>query len=273
MQSHNQCAFHGHCIMIIENYKKSYYSGKTVAAWRSGNERVSSQLSILMIMELRNIFKYPPTKAITKFMDLNPRDVRKEGTFPLLNHINDPRLEFLERCEHLPEDERISLQEVRPMQFNLQNNICVDPPEKYESGNLSCVFYRSNRTKKKKAFDKAAVVFMCGQSVRLESICHIIRNMEFSGKILQKNKTISPLMLLAEYCNSQTRKRLWKIQAYAIVLFSVAMYGAEEFNIPKIIFNYFKRPQKNFYGFIRSLERTCRIALKRMLSSRNKKNT
>jgi hypothetical protein len=77
-------------------------------------------------------------------------------------------------------------------------------------------------------------------------------------------------MLLAEYCNARIRKKIWKMQAYAVVLFSAVMYGVEEFNIARVIFNYFKRPQKNLYGIIRSLERTCRIALKKMFLSLNK---
>ena len=271
LKAHQNSAFYGHCLMLIENYKSTFYSGKTVAAWRSGNERVSNEISIMMKMEIKKLFEDPPTNAFRNFIKLNPSNVRREGTFPLQNSSKNQELEFIQKNEGLSNKEKIILQEVRPMQYDPNNNICIYPSSASKSGHFSCLFYRSNRTKKKKSFDKAAVVFRCGQSVRLESICHIIRNMEFSGKILLKNKTVSPLMLLAEYCNSQTRKRLWKIQAYAIVLASFLMYGAEEFNIPKIIFNYFKRPQRNFYGFVRLLERTCRISLRKMRSSHNKK--
>jgi hypothetical protein len=269
-KAHQKSAFYGHCIMFIENYKSSFFSGKTVAAWRSGNERISSQSVILMIMELRNLFKYPPTKAIRKFMRLNPRDVRKEGTFHLMNCIKHPRLEFIERYEHLPKNERITLQDVRPQQFNPENDVCIFPTRKSKTRNLSCVFYQKNSKRNKKAFNNAAVVYMCGPFATLESICNIVRKMELTGTILLNDKAVSPLMLLAEYCNARIRKKIWKMQAYAVVLFSAVMYGVEEFNIARVIFNYFKRPQKNLYGIIRSLERTCRIALKKMFLSLNK---
>ena len=269
MASHNKCTFYGHCIMFLENYKRSFYSGKTVSAWRSGNERVSSQFNILMNMELRNLFKYPPTNAIRNFMDLNPRDVRKEGTFPLLNHLNNPRLSFIDRYEHLPKDERIILQEVRPMKFDLRNTVCIDPLEKNKRENFSCVFYQKKDTAKKQTFGNAAVVFMCGPSVRVENIFNIAREMELTGAILLGIKPLSSLMLLAEYCNSNTRKKLWRIHACAILLFSLLMYGLEEFNIPRIVWNYFKRPQKGFYRIIRHSERACRITVRRLLSSQS----
>ena len=270
LKAHQKSTFYGHCIMFIENFKSSFYSGKTVAAWRSGNERISSQVGILMIMELRNLFKYPSTKAIRKFMRLNPRDVRKEGTFHLLNYISHPRLEFIERYEHLSKDERITLQDVCPQQFNPENDICIFPTRKSKTRHFSCVFYRNNGKTNKKTFNNAAVVYMCGPFATLESIGDIIRKMELTGKIILNDKAVSPLMLLAEYCNAGIRKKIWKMLAYAVVLFSVVMYGVEEFNITRIILNYFKRPQKNLYGIIRSLERTCRIASKKMFLSLNK---
>jgi glycosyltransferase involved in cell wall biosynthesis len=272
LKSHQKSTFYGHCIMLIENYKSSFYSGKTVAAWRSGNERVSSELNIIMNMEIRKLFKFPPTKAIRNFIQLTPQNVRREGTFPFQNQSKDRELEFFERNESLSKKERIILQEVRPMQFNPNNHVCIYPTGKYKSANLSCVFYQKDGNTKKKHFNNAAVVYMCGPSARLESICNIVRKMELTGTILLHDKAVSPLMLLAGYCNAGIRKKIWKIQAYAIVSFSVLMYGVEEFNVPRIILNYFKRPQKGFYGLIRFLERVCRINLKKMLSSRNEKD-
>jgi hypothetical protein len=257
--------------MFLENYKRSFYSGKTIAAWRSGNERVSSQMSIVLNMELRNLFKYPPTKTIKELIKRNPSNVRKEGTFPLISCINNPELKFIDQVECLPKDERITLQDVRPQKFNLENDVCIFPTRKSKTRHFSCVFYRNNGKTNKKTFNNAAVVYMCGPFATLESICNIIRKMELSGKIILNDKAVSPLMLLAEYCNAGIRKKIWKMQAYAVVLFSVVMYGVEEFNITRIILNYFKRPQKNLYGIIRSLERTCRIALKKMFLSLNKK--
>jgi glycosyltransferase involved in cell wall biosynthesis len=271
IQSHKRCMSYGHCIMFLENYKSSFFSGKTVAAWRSGNERVSSQMNILLNMELRNLFKYPPTKTIKKLIKLNPSNVRKEGSFPLISCINNPELKFIDQVEFLPKDERITLQDVRPQKFNPKDDVYIYPTGKSKSRHFSCVFYRDNGKTNRKSFNNAAVVYMCGPSARFESICDIVRKMELSGKIFLDGKAVSPLMLLSEYCKAGMRKKTWKMRAYAIVLFSVLMYGVEEFNITRIIFNYFKRPQKNFYGFVRSLERTCRITLKKMLSSRNKK--
>jgi glycosyltransferase involved in cell wall biosynthesis len=270
IQSHERCMSYGHCIMFLENYKSSFFSGKTIAAWRSGNERVSSEMNILLNMELRNLFKYPPTETIKNFIKLNPSNVRKEGTFPLISCINNPELRFIDQVECLPKDERITLQEVRPQQFNPKNDVCIYPTGKSKVRHFSCIFYQNNGKTNSASFNNAAVVYMCGPSARLESIYDIVRKMELSGKILLNGKAVSPIMLLSAYCKAAMRKKTWKMRAYAIVLFSVVMYGVDEFNITRVILNYFKIPQKGFYGLIRSLERACRIALKKMLFSLNK---
>jgi hypothetical protein len=110
--------FYGHCVMLLENYKNTSFSKKPVAAWSSGNERISHQMNLMRHLELRNLFKYPPSKVFKEFISLKPREIVRQGSFLLTNHINHPAIGFINKNECRSKKERILLKVVRTINFN-----------------------------------------------------------------------------------------------------------------------------------------------------------
>ena len=261
--SHKKTAFYGHCIMLIENYKKSFATGKTMAAWRSGNERISKSMQKFIALELHNLFSNPNSETLRKFLRLNPANVRKEGVFPLKNYVHHPFIEPILRYEKTTKNERIRLQHVNGLQFNPASNVFICPAAAENKKESSCVFVEKNSISPK-SFGKSGIGFRCDPGAKNEDIGSIVRQMGLTGKIYMKGRPVSSLMLLAKHCDSVNKKALWKIKAYVIVFFSFLMYGFEDFNLSKIILNYFDRPQKNLYGVIHAFERTCRLTCKKV---------
>jgi len=265
MKSHSRCMFYGHCVMLLEKYKKSFYTGKTVAAWNSGNERISNQLNMFRHLELRNLFKYPPSKAIRDFTLLKPWEVVKQGRFPLLNHITHPEVKFINDYERLPKKNRITLKKVSTISFNPLHRILILGKKIDDRTNSSCIFIDENIAKKYH-YD-ASIVFHIGPLVSNAEISRIIAKLQLMGPINLNESEVSDISLVQGYC--KPRKLLRLISDYLLLIYSILLYGAEGLDRRKIIINYWTRPRKGLYAAINAIERFLRKTVKQTLSQKS----
>ena len=262
MHSHSKCMFYGHCVMLLEKYKKSFYTGKTVAAWNSGNERISHQLNIFRHLELRNLFKYPPSNAIRDFTLLKPLEVVQQGCFPLLDHITNPAVNFINDYERLPKESRITLNEVSTMLLNPFHKIVFKGNQKNEIKDVSCIFI-SDSDDRKSGY-QASIVFSLGPLVQASEILRIIAKLQLRGPIFSNGTEVSDTFLLHGYGRANTMLR--KIAILAFNLRSVLLYGFGGLNQRQIIINHFTRPRKGLYMILNALERAIRTAIKSLMS-------
>jgi len=262
MKSHVRCMFYGHCIMLLENYRNSCYTGKTVAAWTSGNERISTQLNILRHLELRNLFKYPPSKAMRDFMRQKPREVVKQGHFPLLDHIAHPVVKFVNDYEQLPKNYRITLNEVSAILMNPLKKVVICRNGKSKIEDASCIFTSDSHNKKSNY--KGSIVFSLGPLVHTSEIIRIIAKLHLRGPIFFNGTNVSEVSLLMGYPRQITILR--RISELAFVMSIILLYGAERLDLRQIMINYFTRPRKGLYKIINALERVIRQAAKGLLS-------
>ena len=262
IKSHRHCLFYGHCVMFLENYRKSFYTGKTVAAWTSGNERISTQLNILRHLELRNLFKYPPSKAVRDFTLLKPLEVVKQGCFPLLDHITHPVVKFVNEYEQRPKGYRITLRKVSTISFNPLNKILILGKKINGRANSSCIF--TYQYIAKKHHYNASIVFHVEPLVGTNEISGIIARLRLMGPIYLDDFEVSDISLVQGYCNPNSFLR--KISDYLLLTSSILLYGAAGLDRRKIIINYFTRPRKGLYAGINAIERVLRITAKITLS-------
>jgi glycosyltransferase involved in cell wall biosynthesis len=262
MKSHSKCMFYGHCVMLLEQYKKSFYTGKTVAAWNSGNERISNQLNMFRHLELRNLFKYPPSKAIRDFILLKPWEVVEQGRLPLINHIIHPEVDFINEYERLPKKSRIKLLQVSALTLNPFHKIVITSKKRNEKGGVSCVFI--NDSDAKKSSYKVSIVFSVGPSFRTNDIIRIIAKLHLKGPIFLNDTEVSDISLVKGPCSS--RRMSWGVSDVMVLVYAIILYGTEWLDRRKIIINYFNRPRKGLYKIINALEKVIRIAAKTWLT-------
>jgi Glycosyl transferase family 2 len=265
IKSHQRCMFYGHCVMLLENYQRSFYSGETVAAWNEGNERISYQLNLMRHLELRNLFKYPPTMAMQRFVLLKPREVTKKGAFSLLNHITHPLLNSFNKYERLPPKFRITVGKVRTLLFDPMSNILIMGNKKNKKENYSCIFISEKLPKKELRYD-AAISFRVGPSVSTLDIIRIIGKLGLMGPIFLNDQQVDDLYLLEEGYEPGANPILRKIKVYTVLLYSIFLYGPEALNQRKIIINYFVRPRKGLYRIVNAFEKGIRVTLKKVLT-------
>lgn len=265
IKSHRHCLFYGHCLMFLENYKKSFYTGKTVAAWTSGNERISHQLNMFRHLELRNLFKYPPSKAIREFTLLKPWEVVKQGRFPLLDHITHPEVEFINDYERLPKKSRITLKKVNTLSFDGLNKIFICGKKINLKKNASCIFINDINAKRSRY--EASIVFQIGSLVNTFQVLRIIAKLQLLGPIYLNNSIVSDISLVRGYC--KPRKLLRIILDYSLLMYSILLYGAEGLDRRKIIINYFTRPRKGLYAAINAIERFLRTTAQQIFSQKS----
>jgi len=265
IKCHMQCLFYGHCVMFLENYRKSFYTGKTVAAWTPGNERIPAQFNVLRHLELRNLFKYPPSKAIREFTNLNPFEVVKQGRFPLLNHIIHPEVEFINDYERLPEKRRITLKKVSTISFNPLNKILILGKKINDRANSSCIFI--NKFTAKKYHYNASIVFHVGPLVGTAEISRIIAKLQLLGPINLNDSEVSDISLVQGDCKPRKLRRI--ILDYLLLTYSILLYGAEGLDRRKVIINYFTRPRKGLYAGINAIERCLRKMTQKILSRKS----
>ena len=265
IKAHMSCMFYGHCVMLLEKYKKSFYTGKTVAAWNSGNERISNQLNMFRHLELRNLFKYPPSKAIRDFTLLRPWEVVKQGRFPLLDHITHPEVEFINEYERLPKKNRITLKKVNTLSFDPLNKIFICGKNINLKKNASCIFINDINAKRSRY--EASIVFQIGSLVNTSQVSRIIAKLQLLGPIYLNNSIVSDISLGGGYCNP--RKFIRIISDYLLLMHSILLYGAEGLDRRKIIINYFSRPRKGLYAAINVIERCLRKTAQKILSQKS----
>ena len=264
IQSHNRCMFYGHCVMLLEHYRNSCYTGQTVAAWTSGNERISTQLNILRHLELRNLLKYPPSKAIREFTYQKPWEVVEKGRFPLLDHITHPVVKFINDYEQLPKKFRITLNQVSTVLFNPFHKIVLKGNRKNEKEDVSCIFI-SDSDDKKTSY-QVSIVFSIGPLAETFEIMRIIAKLQLRGPIFSNGTEVSETFLLHGYGRANTMLR--KIAILAFNLRSVLLYGFGGLNQRQIVINHFTRPRKGLYKIVNTLEKAIRNAAKTCLSSK-----
>ena len=265
IKSHMSCMFYGHCVMLLENYKKSFYSQKSIAAWTSGNERISTQLNIWRHLELRNLFKYPPSKAIREFTLLKPWEVVEQGRNPLLNHITHPEVKFINDYEQLPKKSRIILRKVSTISLNPLSKIVIKGNNKKEKEEASCIFI-SESNAENSSF-QASIVFSLGSLVETSEIIRIIAKLHLRGPIFLNGTEISDTYLLIGYL--KPRAVLRKLLELAFIMRTILLYGFEGLDKRQIVINHFTRPRKGLYMIVNALERAIRNTTKTLLSPKN----
>jgi len=265
MKSHKSCMFYGHCVMLLENYRRSFYSGETVASWNEGNERISNQLNLMRHLELRNLLKYPPSMAMRKFILLKPWEVVENGRFPLLNHITHPEVKFINDYERLPKQSRITLKKLSTISFNPLNKILILGKKINNRANSSCIFIDEYIAKKHHY--NASIVFHVGPLVGTAAISRIIAKLQLLGPISLNDSEVSDISLVRGYC--KPRKLLRIILDYSLLMYSILLYGAEGLDRRKIIINYFTRPRKGLYAAINAIERFLRKTAQKILSQKS----
>jgi hypothetical protein len=250
--------------MFIEHYKKSFFSGKTVAAWTSGNERISNQLNIMRHLELRNLLKYPPSNAFRNFLLHKPLEVVEQGNFPLLDHIRHPIVEFINEYERLSKKSRIKLHKVCTMALNPLGKILILGTKENNKEYASCTFINDSNKNKLSSGKNASIVFYVGPSVRSGDIMRIIAKLQLMGPIFLNGTKVSWISLVQAYGRPKTMLR--KLHGLALMTYSVLLFGPERLNQRQILINYFTRPRKGLYKIINAIERAVRTIAKGALS-------
>lgn len=262
IKSHKHCMFYGHCVMLLENHRRSFFTGETVAAWNEGNERISHQLNLMRHLELRNLFKYPTSKGIRKFIRLKPWEVVKQGRFPLLDHITHPLVDFFHELEQQPKKNRITLSKISTISFNPKGKVLIAGAKKVNEKGITCLFVDEKHAKKSEGVD-AAIIFRIGPVTSPDNIFRIITKLQLMGRIYHNNKIVDNATLVLGDFRLKTTALL-RMRFYALLLLSIFLYGPAGLNQRKIIINYFNRPRRGLYKIIHSLERAIRIPVKRL---------
>lgn len=258
IKSHEQCLFYGHCIMLIEHFRRSFYTGRTLAAWTPGNERITHQLNVFRHLELRNLFKYPPSKKIKAFFRHKPYEVIKQGIFPLINHVNHPLIEPITQNDGAFDGRRIHLKRIRALSCNPLGAIEIFPSRKTNTTNACCVFGKRFFAKS----ENCGLYFECAPKASLRKILSIIAFLDLQGPIYLRDQKTS----FAELFFSSSSGRAWKKrEAYLTILLSIVLFGPEGFDINRIVRNITFRPRKGFYKLLRELEKWPRLGIKKLL--------
>jgi len=261
IKSHAQCFFYGHCVMFLQNYKKSFYSGKTVAAWTSGNERISRQQNVLRHLEVADLLINSKSKKIKEFIKLKPWEVVKQGILPLMNHTTHPQIDVVNELCCLQEKKSIKLKKIEVLKFNSNGAIHIFPTKKNLPSDSCSVFGKSSFA----SLDNIALFFQCGPNARLIDILKIIAFLNLKGPIYLKNKKITFSQL---YFASTGRDQVSIVKIWLLFLLSVVCFGAENFDKEMILRNLLTRPRKGLYKIILEIEKRPRLALKSVLGKK-----
>jgi hypothetical protein len=262
LKSHGKSMFYGHCIMFIERFKNSFYTGKTIAAWRAGNERMPHPFHYLRFVELKVFLKYPQTKAIKRFISLKPQEIVEQGIYPLSNHINHPDINFINKNEQLPKKERIIIKHINNIKYTSHSKIYISSPKAAKRRGDGCIFSKQDSAKQRK---QSWILFKCGPSASLSNMIEICKKLEILGRVIYKEKAIA----LHEYIpdtRSGHKTYFTKARKWAIYLFSSLLYGPEDFMPLKILKNFETRPEQGLYKVCRTIERTVRVSLQKNVS-------
>jgi len=261
LKSHTRCMFYGHCVMFLENYKKSFYTGETVAAWTSGNERITKQQNLLRHLEVAALLKNASSNRIKQFIRFKPLEVVKQGNLPLIIHTTHPQIELFNRLSSLKGGKSIKLKKIKVLNFNPSGPIHIFPAKKNLPSNDCSVFGKSSFT----CSADIALNFQCGPNPRLIDILKIISFLDLKGPIYLKNKKITFFQL---YLASTGRDLVSPAKILLLFLLSVVLFGSENFNKEMILRNLLSRPRKGLYKIILEIEKRPRLALQRVLGKK-----
>lgn len=258
LKSHEKCLFYGHCVLFIEKYKKTFYTGKTVAAWTSGNERITHEQNLLRHLEIAKLLESSRSDKIKQFISLKPLEVVKQGTFPLVLHKTHTQIDSFRRLRYLKDGRYIKLKKIKTLNFNSMGEIQIFPTQKKLSEKACIVFGKSPSTYQ----NNIALDFQCGPKANTFNILKIIALLGLNGPLYLKNKKITFSQL---YLASVGFDELSKAKTSLILLLSAVCFGPEGFDTEKILRNALSRPRKGLYKILLELEKRPRIALKRVL--------
>jgi glycosyltransferase involved in cell wall biosynthesis len=261
IKSHKHCMFYGHCVMLLEKYRKSFYSGKTISAWNSGNERITKQQNLLRHLEVANLLKNSRSDKIKQFIRLKPLEVVKQGNVPLMLHTTHPLIELFNRLSSLKGGKSIKLKKIKVLNFNPSGPIHIFPAKKNLPSNDCSVFGKSSFA----CSDNIVLNFQCGPNARLIDILKIIAFLDLKGPIYLKNKKITFFQL---YLTSAGRSLVSPVKILLLFLLSVVCFGPENFNKEMILRNLLSRPRKGFYKIILEIEKRPRLAFQRVFGKK-----
>lgn len=261
LKSHTRCMFYGHCVMFLENYKKSFYSATTVAAWTSGNERITKQQNLFRHLEVAALLKNSPSNKIKQFIRLKPLEVVKQGNFPLIIHATHPQIDLINRLSSLKDEKSIKVKEIKLLTANVNGAIEIFPAKKRLSSKVSVIFLKTSFTYP----DNVSAAFQCGSKAGLYDILKIIAFLDLRGPMYLKNKKITFAQL---YLAAAGLDQFSGTKTLLLLLFSVVCFGPEKFNTEMILRNALSRPRKGLYKIILEIEKRPRIVLKRVLGKK-----
>lgn len=281
-RQHFKSLFYGHCLVLLECYKKSFFTGFPLAAWNSGNERITHQQNLLRHLELKRVFSPPYSKNMSDFIKKKPLEVVEQGVFPLIKHINHPAIDLFNKFEKLPQKQRIQLKKIQTIDFKDLGDIHIFPSKQVIDSQAICFILKDS----KKIPKKCSLLFECGTSTDLAKILKIIGFLELRGTIFIHHTKVSVSDLAIEYIfQSMFNARVvterpetdyWiacsrggyrgvKVIYFLILLYSTALFGFEKFKIEKILLNAFCRPRKGFYKILLETEKIFRTSFKALL--------
>ena len=196
------------------------------------------------------------------FMRQKPREVVKQGHFPLLDHIAHPVVKFVNDYEQLPKKYKITLHNVSTILLNQSNKTVIVRDGKFIIGDASCIFISDSDAKKSSY--RGPIVFSLGPLVQTSEIIRIIAKLHLRGPIFLNGTEVSDISLLMGY--PRPRTILWRIPELVFLMYIILLYGAERLDRRQLIINHFTRPRKGLYKIINALERSIREAAKSFLS-------
>ena len=264
LKSHESNMIYGHCVMALNNYKKTFYPGVALTAWTEGNERMSPKLNLFRQLEMRNMLKYPKTKRIENFIAEKPKDVLEHGHFPLDHYLTDPCVEIINKMENKQIGKRVILKAVNAQKYENNGPIFFG---KYEYINkkleYSAIFLeKRKRTSVNWQKLNSPICFEIEKNVNNLVVYIILKKLEISGKIFYNDHTykkelieIAPSFLMI---HSQGKiPLLTYLYLCNRIIISTILYGFDS-SIEKTFLNFYNRPRRGFYKIINNIEKSIR---------------
>lgn len=265
--AHERCTFYGHCVMLLENYRKSFFTGIPLAAWNPGNERIPYEMNVRRLLEIKVLLKNPVRPALRQFLNLQPQEIVEKGKQPLKNHLHHPHLEIFNRLEALPGCAKIELSKVENLLFSPDLPVHIGTWEALKKGTYAAAFLLPSTSVSESIPNgvKIALQFACGARARPRDVLTIIAKLRLRGPVFLQGKRISIqdyYLLSTHPAHANPRQSPLKVAAkvslWGAVILSLFLYGPENFRLDQIILNYLERPRKGIYKILLEAEKTIR---------------
>jgi len=276
LKSHESNMIYGHCIMALNNYKKTFYPGVALTAWTEGNERMSGKLNLFRQLELRNMLKYPKTKKIKEFISERPIDVLEIGHFPFDHHLTDPSVEIVNIMENQKIGKRIILKAVHAQKLENNGPIFIGESKFIkEKISYSAIFLEKCKLSSVN-WQKlnSPICFEIEQDANTLNIYYILIKLQISGDVFynnnkSKNKTteIAPFFYLLH--SSGGIGLFTYLCLFNRIIISTILYGFDS-SLDRTFLNFYERPRQGIYKVINDIEKSIRKTNKAFFGAKYK---